>query len=70
MALKQRVEKLEKANNSGTQPLIVYREGEKTEAEAIAEWEAENGPLFNREPMVVKIRRFSRPPTEQTDALK
>jgi hypothetical protein len=63
MALKQRMEKLEKANNSGNQPMIVFYEDEKTEAGAIAEWEAENGPLFNREPMVVQIRRFSSPPS-------
>ena len=62
MALKQRMEKLEKAKNSGSPPLIVFREGEKTEAEAIAEWEAENGSLFNREPMVVRIRRVISPP--------
>ncbi len=65
MALKQRMVKLEKANCSGTHPTIVFYEGEKTEAEAIAEWEAENGPLFNREPMVVQIRRFSSPPPLQ-----
>ena len=65
MALKQRMEKLEKAN-SGNQPIIVFYEGEKTEAEAIAEWESGNGPLFGREPMVVEIRRFSSPPTGQT----
>ena len=66
MALKQRMEKLEKANNTGTRPTIVFYEDEKTEAEAIAEWESGNGPLFGREPMVVQIRRFSSPPTGQT----
>lgn len=62
MALKQRLEKLEKERLAGPQPTIVWIEGEKSEAEAIAEWEAENGPLFNREPLVVQIRRFTNPP--------
>ncbi len=65
MALKQRMEKLEKENRSGSQPIIVFYEGEKSEAKAIAEWKAENGPLFNREPMVVQIRRFSSAPPLQ-----
>ena len=65
MALKQRMAKLERENSSGTQPMIVFNEGEKTEAECIAEWEAANGPLLNREPLVVQIRRFSSPPQLQ-----
>ena len=65
MALKKRMEKLEKTNSSGPRPIIVFYEDEKAEGEAITEWEAENGPLFNREPMVIQIRRFSSPPSLQ-----
>ena len=61
MALKKRVKKVEKTNSSGPRPIIVFYEDEKAEGEAITEWEAENGPLFNREPMVIQIRRFASP---------
>jgi hypothetical protein len=53
MALKKRMEILEKTNSSGPWPIIVFYEDEKAESEAITEWEAENGPLFNRQPMVI-----------------
>jgi hypothetical protein len=65
MALKKRMEKLEKTNSLGTTPIIVFYEDEKAEGEAVTEWEAENGPLFNREPMVIQIRRFASPPSLQ-----
>ena len=46
MVPKHRLEKLETAIGPVQQPAsIVYIEGEKTEAEAMAEWETENGPL-------------------------
>ena len=53
MALKKRMEKLEKTDSSGPRPIIVFYEDEKAEGEAITEWEAKNGPLFNRQPMVI-----------------
>ena len=55
------MEKLEKTDSSGPRPIIVFYEDEKTEGEAITEWKAENGSLFNREPMVIQIRRFASP---------
>jgi hypothetical protein len=65
MALKNRMAKLEKTNSSGPRPIIVFYENEKAEGEEITEWEAENGPLFNREPMVIQIRRFACLPSLQ-----
>jgi len=65
MALKKRMEKLEKTNSSGPGPIIVFYGDEKAEGEVITEWEAENGPLFNKEPMVIQIRRFASPPPVQ-----
>ena len=65
MALKKRVKEVEKTNSSGPRPIIVFYEDEKAEGEAITEWEAKNGPLFNREPLVIQIRRFSSPPSLQ-----
>ena len=41
-------------------PVIPYIEGEKTEAEAVAEWEAVNGPVGNREPIFI-IYQFVSP---------
>ena len=61
MALKQRLEKLEKAIGPVKQPVIVYREDEKTQAEALAEWETENGPIGDREPMFI-ITQIVSPP--------
>jgi hypothetical protein len=59
MGLKRRLEKLEKAIGPVQQPVIVYREDEKSKAEALAEWEAENGPIGDREPMFVIIQIIS-----------
>ena len=56
MALKQRLEKLERKVGRGHQPIIVYRDGEKSEAEAVEDWEADNGPVGNREPVFVVLR--------------
>ena len=39
MALKHRIEKLEKRGGRNVPPFIVFIKGQKTEAEAIAEWE-------------------------------
>ena len=62
MALKQRINKLENNSRTGPQPIIVFYEGEKSGAKAIAEWEAENESPFNPEPLVVEISRFSHRP--------
>ena len=35
------------------------------EGEEITKWESENGPLFNKEPMVIQIRRLASPPSLQ-----
>ena len=43
MALKHRIEKLERRGGRDVPPFIVFIKGQKTEAEAIAEWEAING---------------------------
>jgi hypothetical protein len=43
MALKKRMEKLEKTNSSGPRPIIVFYENDKVEGEAATEWEAKNG---------------------------
>jgi hypothetical protein len=49
MALKNRLEKLENSRAIAARifkpAFIAYGEGEQTKAEAISEWEAENGPL-------------------------
>ena len=49
MALRKRLEKLERAlaiaARNFTPAFIAYTEGEKTKADAMAEWEAANGPL-------------------------
>ena len=55
MALKHRIEKLEKRGGRDVPPFIVFIKGQKTEAEAIAEWEAFNGPLDNRKPLGYRI---------------
>ncbi len=56
MALKHRLAKLEKKVGRGQQPVIVYRDGEKSEAQAIEDWEIDNGPVGKREPMFVVLR--------------
>jgi hypothetical protein len=57
--LEGRLMKLEKVGGY-VQPLVIsYIEGEKTEAEAVAEWEAVNGPVGNREPMFIIYRPVS-----------
>ena len=45
MALKHRIEKLERRGGRDVPPFIVFIKGQKTEAEAIAEWEAANKPI-------------------------
>jgi len=49
MALKTRLKRLEdaavKADSEHKVAFITYEQSEKAEAEAVAEWEAENGPL-------------------------
>jgi hypothetical protein len=50
MALRNRIERLENASASNVKiASITYAEGEQTKAEAIAEWEAENGSLSEYE---------------------
>ncbi|MBL6948937.1 MAG: hypothetical protein ISR51_09715 [Rhodospirillales bacterium] len=57
MRISQRIEKLEE--RSGKQddrfpPVVIFDfNGAKSEAEAIAEWEAENGPLGKRDPLII-----------------
>lgn len=52
---------LEKTNEP-VQPLVIsYIEGAKTEAEAVAEWEAANDPIGNREPMFIIYKLVSPP---------
>ena len=60
MALKHRIEKLEKRGGRDVPPFIVFIKGQKTEAEAIAEWEAINGPLGSQKPEVCRINFVSR----------
>ena len=48
-----RLEKLEKANVDNHPPVILCYGGEGAKAEAVAEWEAKNGPIGDREPMYV-----------------
>ena len=55
MALKHRIEKLEKRGGKGVPPFIIFIKGQKTEAEAIAEWEAINGPLGSQKPEAYRI---------------
>lgn len=51
--LEGRLMKLEKVGGY-IQPLVIsYIEGENSEAEAVAEWEAVNGPVGNRELMFI-----------------
>lgn len=57
--------KIREKNSSGPRPIIVFFEDEMAEGEAITEWEAKNGSLFNREPMVIQIRQFSSQPSLQ-----
>lgn len=46
MALRNRIERLESASANNVRiASITYAESEQTKAEAIAEWEAENGLL-------------------------
>ena len=46
MALRNRIERLENASAGNVKiASITYAEGEQTKAEAIAEWETENGLL-------------------------
>jgi|APSaa5957512535_1039671.scaffolds.fasta_scaffold283927_2 hypothetical protein len=66
MALKLRLAKLEKKVGRGHQPIIVYRYGEKSEAQAIEDWEIDNGPVGKREPMLIVLRYIS--PSEDAAA--
>ncbi len=59
MTLTRRLAKLEKKVGRGQQPVIVYRDGEKSQAQAIEDWEMDNGPVGNREPMFVVLRYIS-----------
>ena len=74
MALKHRIEKLEKQAGIGDSdsPAIRYicdqKDGE-TGAEAarkkaVAKWEAENGPLGDREPLFIERSMVSPPPQD------
>ena len=71
MRLNKRIEKLEK--QSGKQddrspPVIVLDfKGEESEAEAIAKWEAENGPLDGRHPLIVRFCAVSPYDVERRD---
>ena len=71
MALKSRVEKLEMQNSNYDKPHITYFYHEKTEAEAIAEWEAENGLLGDREPDIfcIKFVSVSPPSGKQSEPI-
>lgn len=65
MALKSRIEKLESKQISTDKPrkvAMVFSQDGKTEAEVVAEWEVDNGPLGDDD-MVVYIRGF-----EEADA--
>ena len=59
MRLNKRIEKLEKQSGKKDDrflPVIVLDfKGEESEAEAIAKWEAENGPLDGRHPLIVRF---------------
>ena len=71
MALKHRVEKLETQKGNYDKPRITYLYHEKTEAEAVAEWEAENGPLGDREPDIfcVEFVSVSPPSGKQSEPI-
>jgi hypothetical protein len=57
--LEGRLMKLEKVGGY-VQPLVIsFIEGEKTKAEAVAAWEAVNGPVGNREPMFIIYQAVS-----------
>ena len=56
MALKHRIEKLERRGGRDVPPFIVFIKGQKTEAEAIAEWEAANGRSI---PMLLRTKRLT-----------
>ena len=60
MALKHRIVKLEKRGGRDVPPFIVFIKGEKTESEAIVEWEAANGPIGSQKPEVYRINFVSR----------
>ena len=59
MALKHRIEKRERGGGRDVPPFIVFIKGQKTEAEAIAEWEAINGPLGSQKPEAYRINFVS-----------
>ena len=59
MALKHRIEKLEKRGGRDVPPFIVFIKGQKTEAEAIAEREAINALIGSRKPEVCRINFVS-----------
>ena len=59
MALKHRIEKLERRGGRDVPPFIVFIKGEKIEAEAIAEWEAINGPIGSQKPEVCRMNFLS-----------
>ena len=68
MALKNRLVKLERAaaNGAGSFKLayIAYAEGEKTEAEAVFVWEAENAPLSECNVVVSNVYELPARPTK------
>lgn len=74
MALKHRIEKLEKRAGIGDSDSPVIRcicdqKDGKTGAEAarkkaVTEWEAENGPMGDREPLFIERSMVSPPPRD------
>ena len=76
--LENRVKKLEKRAGigKGDSPVITYlcheRDGEEgaatAQAEAVAVWEAENGPLGDREPFFIHVK-FVSPPASAPPAV-
>lgn len=68
-ALDRRVRNLEGKGSEFYPVWIIYhchkdQDEEAPKAAAIAEWEAENGPLANRVPNFISIRHFA-PPNEE-----
>jgi len=64
LALKARLKRLENVleNQAGLRKiaLITYEESKKSEAEAIVEWEAENGPVVDYQ--IIFITSYEAPP--------
>lgn len=57
MALKHRIEKLERrmGKPGDNVPVLITCLDGRTEAEAIAQWEAKNGPLGERDTLVINF---------------